>query len=259
MKYQAITLERKKRVEIITLNRPEVRNALSVQLMTEMLDALQELDDDPSIGAIIIKGAGNTFCSGHDFSGLQGKNLLELRRIFRKSLRVVETMAALSKPVIAAVHGHATAMGCALAAGCDLVVASENALFQLPGVNHGTACISPAAVVSRSIGRKKCLELLLTGDPIDANEAERAGLVNRVVPLEKLDDVAMELAEKLASKSPLALQFGKLAFYTMSDMEQSQAYNYAVEMISIIFDTEDGKEGIASFLEKRKPQPWKGR
>lgn len=259
MKYQAIIIERRNRVGIITLNRPEVRNALNTQLIAEILGVLQELEDDPKIRVIVMRGAGETFCSGHDFSVLQEKNLLELRRIFRSSLRIAETIAAMSKPVIAAVHGYATAMGCALAASCDLVIASDNALFQLPGVSLGAACISPVAVVSRSIGMKKCLELLLTGDPIDANEAGRAGLVNRVVPLEELDDVVMELAEKLANKAPLALQFGKQAFYTMSGMEQGQAYNYAAEMISINVDTEDGKEGIASFMEKRKPQPWKGR
>lgn len=259
MKYQTVIVETRKRVGIITLNRPEMRNALNTQLVAEMLDALHELDDDPKIGALIIRGAGSSFCSGHDFSELQGKTVLELRRVFRKSLYLIETIAAMSKPVIAAVHGYATAMGCALAAGCDLVVASENALFQLPGTNLGAACISPAAVVCRSIGRKKCLELLLTADPFDAHEAERAGLVNRVVPPEELDDATEELAEKLASKAPLALQLGKQAFYIMLDMEQSQAYSYAAEMISINFDTEDGREGIASFIEKRKPRPWKGR
>ena len=259
MKYQTVTVETRKRVGIITLNRPEMRNALNPQLVAEMLDALQELEDDPKIGAIIIRGAGSSFCSGHDFSELQGKTVLELRRIFRKSLHLIETIAAMSKPVIAAVHGYATAMGCALAAGCDLVVASEDALFQLPGTSHGAACISPVAVVSRSVGRKKCLELLLTADPISADQAEKAGLVNKVVSPEELHNAVMELAEKLASKAPLALQLGKQAFYTMSDMEQSQAYSYAAEMISINFDTEDGREGIASFIEKRKPHPWKGR
>jgi len=259
MEYQVIIVDRRQRVGIITLNRPEVCNALNLQLVKEMLDALQELEDDLNIRVIVIKGAGKVFCSGHDFSTLRGKDLLGLRRIFRSSLRVVETITAMSKPVIAAVHGHATAMGCALAAGCDLVIASDNALFQLPGVNIGAACISPAAVVSRSMGRKKCLELLLTGDPIDANEAERAGLVNRVVPLEKLDEAVMELAEKLSGKAPLALELGKQAFYTMSDMQPGQAYNYAAEVIGINFATEDGREGIASFIEKRKPRPWQGR
>lgn len=259
MKYQTTIVERRKRVGIITLNRPEARNALNAQLMAEMLDALQELEDDAEIRAIIIKGAGSSFCSGHDFSELQGKNVLGLRRVFREPLHIIETIAAMSKPVIAAVHGHATAAGCSLAAGCDLVIASEDALFQLPGVSIGGACISPVAVVSRSVGRKKCLELLLTGEPFNAHQAERAGLVNRVVPLEELDDAAMELAEKLASKAPLALQLGKQAFYTMSDMGEGEAYNYAAEMISINFDTEDAREGMDSFVEKREPQPWKGR
>ena len=259
VKYQAILIEKKERVGIITLNRPDRRNALSAQLVSEMLEALHELDDDPTIGAIIIKGSGGSFCSGHDFSELEGKNVMELRRVFRNSLHLVETMAAISKPVIAAVHGYATAMGCALAAGCDLVIAAEDALFQLPGTSLGAACISPAAVVCRSIGRKKCLELLLTADPISADQAEKAGLVNRVVPLERLNDAAEELARKLADKAPVAVQLGKEAFYTMLDMEQSRAYRYAAEMISINFDTEDGREGMASFMEKRKPRPWKGR
>lgn len=259
VKYQAILVEKKKRVGIITLNRPERRNALNAQIVAEVLEALHELDNDPKIGAIIIRGAGGNFCSGHDFSGLEGKNVLELRQVFRKSLYLVETINAISKPVIAAVRGYASAMGFALAAGCDLVVAAEDALFQLPGTSLGAACISPAAVVCRSIGRKKCVELLLTAEPIGADQAEKAGLVNRVVPPEKLDAAAEELAEKIADKAPLALQLGKEAIYTILDMEQSKAYRYAAEMISINFDTEDGREGIASFMEKRKPRSWKGR
>ncbi len=259
MNYQTIIVEKKQRVGIIILNRPEKRNALNTQLEGEILEALRELEDDHRIGAIVIKGAGSSFCSGHDFSELSGKTVVELRQVFRKSLHLIETINAMGKPVIAAVHGYATAMGCALAAGCDLVVASEDAWFQLPGVGFGIACISPAAVVCRSVGRKKCLELLLTADPIDAHQAERAGLVNRVVSVEELDSVAEELAERIARNAPLALQLGKQAFYTMSGMVPSQAYNYAAEMMSINADTEDGQEGVASFLEKRKPQPWKSR
>lgn len=259
MKYQTILTEQRKRVGIISLNRPEKLNALSAQLVTEILDVLKEWEDNPEVGAIIIRGSGANFCSGHDFSELQGKTVLELRHVFRRSLHLVETIAALQKPVIAAVRGYATAMGCALAAGCDLVVASEDALFQLPGTSFGAACISPAAVVCRSINRKKCLELLLTADAISAHQAEKSGLVNRVVRPDELDSTAEELAEKIASKAPLAIQLGKQAFYNMLDMEQSKAYSYAAEMISINFDTEDAREGIASFIEKRKRQPWKGR
>jgi len=259
VKYQTIITEIKNRVGIISLNRPEKRNALSTQLMTEMLHALKELDDKPEVGAIIIRSSGDNFCSGHDFSELQGKSVLELRQVFGRSLHLVETIVALRTPVIAAVRGYATAMGCALAAGCDLVVASEDALFQLPGTSFGAACISPAAVVCRSMERKKCLELLLTADPINAHEAEKCGLINRVVRSEGLDSAAEELAEKIADKAPLAVQLGKQAFNNMIDMEPSKAYSYAAEMISINFDTEDAREGIASFIEKRKRQPWKGR
>ena len=259
MKYKTILIEKKKRVGIITLNRPESRNAMSAQLVEEILEALHELGDDSGIGAIIIRGAGTSFCAGHDFSELAGKNVMELRRTFRKSLHLMEDIAALSKPVIAAVHGYATAMGCALAVGCDMVIATEDALFQLPGTSLGAACISPAAVVCRSIGRKKCVELLLTADTMSADQAEKAGLINRVVPTQELDAAARELAEKLASKAPLAIQMGKEAIYNILDMDQSKAYDYAAKMISTNFDTEDGREGAASFLEKRKPRPWKGR
>ena len=259
MNYRTIMVERKKRVGTIILNRPEKRNALNTQLEEEIMEALRELEDDTGIGAIIIKGAGSSFCAGHDFAELRGKSVVELRQVFRKSLHLVETINALSKPVIAAVRGYATAMGCALAAGCDLVVASEDARFQLPGAGFGIACISPAAVVCRSVGRKKCLELLLSAEPIGARQAERDGLVNRVVPAEELDSAAEELAERIAGNAPLALQLGKQAFYAMSDMEQGQAYSYAAEMMSINANTEDGQEGVASFLEKRKLRPWKGR
>jgi len=226
--------------------------------MEEMIDALRKFDEDPGVAVIVITGAGTTFCSGHDFSELHGRSLTDFRRIFGKSVQVLQTIAAISKIVIAAVNGYATAMGCALAAGCDLVIASEEVKFQTPGVNIGFACVTPMAAIYRSIGRKKCLELIITGEAIDAGEAERIGLVNKVVPQKDLEDAVFELAEKIASKAPLAVQFGKQAFYVMADMEHNQAYKYAVEMISINADTEDGREGIAAFVEKRPPRPWKG-
>ncbi len=256
--YQVIMVEKNCRIGILTLNRPEVRNALNAQLTAELLDALQEMGDDSEVGAVILKGAGKSFCSGHDFSELIGKTLMEYRAIFGKSVRILEAMADMGKPVIAAVHGHATAMGCALAAGCDLAIASEDALFQTPGVNIGFACITPMAGIYRSLGRKKCLELILTGDAISAREAERNGLVNRVVPREKLEETAMEMAEKIAAKAPLAVRMGKQSFYGMADMEHRKAYAYAIEMISINASTEDGQEGMDAFREKRTPQ-WKGR
>ncbi|MFC2025300.1 enoyl-CoA hydratase-related protein [Chloroflexota bacterium] len=259
MEYQTLIVEKKNRVGVITLNRPEVRNALNTQLSEEMIEALQGYDKDPEVVVIIITGAGAAFCSGHDFSELQGKTLTDFRRTFVKSVQVLQTMAGISKAVIAAVNGYATAMGCALAAGCDLVVASEEAKFQTPGVNIGFACVTPMAAIYRSVGRKKCLEMIITGEAIDANEAERIGLVNKVVPQKDLEKAAFELAEKIASKAPLALQFGKQAFYAMADMQHDQAYKYAVEMISLNADTEDGREGMAAFLEKRPMPEWKGR
>ncbi|MFC1941199.1 enoyl-CoA hydratase-related protein [Chloroflexota bacterium] len=259
MEYQTLIVEKKNRVGVITLNRPEVRNALNAQLSEEMIEALQGFDKDPDVVVIIITGAGAAFCSGHDFSELQGKTLTDFRRTFGKSVQVLQTMAGISKTVIAAINGYATAMGCALAAGCDLVVASEEAKFQTPGVNIGFACVTPMAAIFRSVGRKKCLELIITGEAIDANEAERIGLVNKVVPQKDLEKAVFELAEKIASKAPLALQFGKQAFYAMADMEYDQAYKYAVEMISLNADTEDGRGGMAAFLEKRPMPEWKGR
>ncbi|HAZ31312.1 MAG TPA: enoyl-CoA hydratase [Dehalococcoidia bacterium] len=255
--YQVIMVEKNRGIGVLTLNRPQVRNALNAQLTEELLNALQEMEGS-EVGAVILKGAGKSFCSGHDFSELIGKTLMEYRAIFAKSVRILEAIAGMGKPVIAAVHGHATAMGCALAAGCDLTIASEDALFQTPGVNVGFACITPMAGIYRSLGRKKCLELILTGDPIDAREAERNGLVNRVVPREKLEETAMEMAEKIAAKAPLAVGMGKQSFYRMADMEHSKAYAYAIEMISINASTEDGQEGMDAFREKRTPQ-WKGR
>ncbi len=259
MEFQLTVIEEKDRVGIIAMNRPKVRNALNSQMMDEILCALWRFNADANIGAVILKGLGPAFCAGHDFTELSGKPLGHIRETFGKSVKVLQTMSGITKPVIAAVHGIATAMGCALAAGCDLVIASEDARFQTPGVNLGFACISPMAALFRSVGRKKCLEMILTGEAIDANEAERIGLVNKVVSTEKLDDTALELARNLATKAPLAVQLGKEAFYTMADMEHNQAYAYAAEMISINADTEDGQEGIAAFVEKRPHEPWRGR
>lgn len=259
MEFQLTIVEEQDKVGIIALNRPERRNALNLQMMDEMLCALRQFDANPHIGAVILKGLGPAFCAGHDFNELSGKPLGDIRQTFSKSVKVLQAMAAIAKPVVGAVHGIATAMGCALAAGCDLVVASEDATFQTPGVDIGFACISPMAALFRSVGRKKCLEMILTGRSIDANEAERIGLVNRVVPRDTLEHEALEFAGNLAHKAPLAVQLGKQAFYTMADMEHNQAYAYAAEMISINADTLDGHEGMAAFIEKRPHQPWQGR
>lgn len=258
MEYACIVVQERGNVGVISLNRPQVRNALNHQLMEDMLTGLKNLEQDSRVGAVVLMGAGVAFCAGHDFTELAGRSLDELRHTFGKSIQILELIMHIGKPVIAAVHGMATAMGCALAAGCDLVVASEDAVFQTPGVDVGFACITPMAALFRSIGRKKCLEMITTGVPIDAHEAERIGLANRVVPLGRLEEEAFQLASNIASKAPLAVRYGKEAFYTMADMEHSQAYKYAVEMISINASTRDGQEGITSFVEKRPHRPWTG-
>lgn len=258
MEYQLIVTEKKDKVGIIALNRPDVRNALNSQMMDEMLCALWGFDSDPNIATVILKGLGPAFCAGHDFSELHKKPLADLRHTFGKSVKVLQTISSIGKPVIAVVHGIATAMGCALVASCDLVIASEETKFQTPGVNIGFACVTPMAALFRSIGRKKCLEMIMTGESIDAYEAERIGLVNKIVSKDKLEAAALELANKIATKAPIAVQIAKRSFYTMADMEHNQAYKYAVEMMSINANTEDGQKGIASVVEKRPPPPWKG-
>ena len=258
MTYQMLIVEKRNKVGVITMNRPQARNALNRQLVDEIIDALHQFDEDPEINVIVLRGAGNNFCSGHDFAELYGKNLADLRTVFGHSIQLLQAISANRKVVIAAVSGYAVAMGCALAAGCDLAVASAGAKFQTPGVNIGFACVTPMSAIYRSIGRKKCLELIISGEPITAAEAERIGLVNKVVPEAEFESAVFAMAEKIAGKAPLALQFVKKAFYNMADMEQNQAYNYAVEMISANADTDDAREGMSAFIEKRPPRPWTG-
>jgi len=257
--YETIIVEEKGPLGIVTLNRPRTHNALNPKLIDEMLEVLAEWDNDPKIRVVIVRNNGPNFCSGHDFHSIVEADVLGLRRMFRSSLHLMDTIESLRKPVIAAVRGYAIAMGCAVAAGCDLVVAADSAKFQLPGTRWGAACLSPVAVVCRSVGLKKSLEMVVTGRPISADEEERIGLVNKVVPLEELDKAAEEMAAMIVANAPLGVEFAKEAVYAMVDMERRQAYRYGAELMSIIFNTEDGREGADSFLEKRKHLPWKGR
>ncbi|MGP3668080.1 MAG: enoyl-CoA hydratase/isomerase family protein [Candidatus Bathyarchaeota archaeon] len=258
MEYKTIIVERKDNIGLITLNRPEKLNTFTMQLAQELNTALLELDRDPQIRVIIIKGAGRAFSAGIDVNELKGKNPIEIRNWVKAMDAHNITIANMSKPVIAAVHGVAVANGFGLAAACDLTVASDDARFGTTAINVGLYCFGPSAPLWRILGKKKSLELLLTGDIIDAKEAERIGLVNKVVPREKLEEAAMELAQKLASKSPIALQMGKTSFYKMWDMKYEEALTYLGEVFTILCTTEDAKEGITAFLEKRQPV-WKGR
>jgi len=253
MKYQTIILEQKGHTGIITLNRPDKLNTFSTQLATELNEALRTLDGEKEIRVIIIKGAGRAFCAGIDLNEMAGKGILELRNWIRKMDEHNITIARMKKPVIACVHGAAVANGCGLAAACDLTVASEDARFGTTAINVGLFCFGPSAPFSRCVGKKRSLELLFTGDIIDARKAEHIGLVNRVVPRDKLEDAAAELAEKLAKKSPVALQMAKSSFYTMSDMGYEEALTYLGEAFTTLCGTEDAREGVDAFLSKREP------
>ena len=258
MKYQTIVVEKKDRVGVITLNRQDHMNTFSTVLAKELNGALDELEHDGQIRAVIIKGAGKSFCAGIDLSEFSGKSLLEYREWIGWMEKMNLTIAGMGKPVVAAVHGYAVANGAGLLAACDLAVAAEGTRIGTTAINVGLFCMGQAVPLSRCVGRKRALEMLLTGTMIDAREAERIGLVNKVVPLEKLEEAAMELANQLAAKSPIALQMGKRAFYTMADMEYAKALDYMNEVMAELCTTEDAKEGVDAFLSKRKPQ-WKER
>jgi len=258
MEYQTIIIERKDRVGLIVLNRPDHMNTFSTALAKELNVALDELEKDVQIRAVIVKGAGKSFSAGIDITEFSGKALLEYREWIAWMERMTLTIAAMGKPVIAAVHGYAVANGTGLLAACDLAIAAEGTRIGTTAINVGLFCMGPAVPVSRCVGRKRALEMLLTGNMIDAQEAERIGLVNKVVPPDKLDEAALELANELAAKSPVALQMGKRAFYTMTDMEYTKALEYMNEMMAELCTTEDAKEGVDAFLKKRKPR-WKER
>jgi enoyl-CoA hydratase/carnithine racemase len=258
MEYETIVVEKRDRIGIIMLNRPDHMNTFSIVLAKELNAALDELEKDGHIRAVIIKGAGRSFCAGIDITEFSGKTLLEYREWIAWMEKMNLSIAGMGKPVIAAVHGYAVANGTGLLAACDLAIAAEGTRIGTTAINVGLFCMGPAVPLSRCVGRKKALEMLLTGTIIDAQEAERIGLVNKVVPPEKLDEAAMELANELAAKSPIALQMGKRAFYTMSDMEYTKALEYMNEMMAELCITEDAREGVEAFLKKKKPQ-WKGR
>ena len=258
MQYETILFERRDRVGVLTLNRPKQINALSLRLMNEVLDLLARLEQDRELGAVVIRGAGKHFCAGHDLSEMTGRDVKAYREIFDTCTRMMNAIQALPQPVIAQVQGVATAAGCQLVATCDLAVAAEGARFATPGVKIGLFCSTPMVALSRAVGRKKALEMLLTGEFLDAEEARLFGLVNRVVPADRLADETLALARKVTQASPLTLGIGKQAFYNQIDLPQPQAYAYAKEVMSLNALAADAQEGMCAFLEKRDPR-WTGR
>jgi enoyl-CoA hydratase/carnithine racemase len=255
---ELLDVERAGEVVTVSLNRPDQRNALSRELMGELTAALGALGADPQVRVVVLGGRGPAFSAGHDLSEMIGLGLAEYREIFDTCTRMMTAIHELPQPVIARVHGMATAAGCQLVAACDLVVASTEARFATPGVKIGLFCTTPMVEVTRSIGRKRALEMLLTGTPIDAQTAAEWGLVNRVVAPDELEAATDALARQIASASPLTVGLGKRAFYRQIDLGLGAAYDHCQEVMSENATAEDAQEGMSSFLEKRKPI-WRGR
>jgi enoyl-CoA hydratase/carnithine racemase len=256
--YEHILVEADGPIARVTMNRPDKRNALSLAHMQELADCLRAIGEAREAHVVVLSGNGPAFCAGHDLSEMIGRDPEAYRRIFDVCCELMETVQAIPQPVIGQVHGVATAAGCQLAATCDLVVASEEARFATPGVRIGLFCSTPMVALSRAIGRKKAMEMLLTGDFISAEEALAEGLVNRVVPAEELEAETRKLAEKICEASPLVVGVGKQAFYRQVEMPVGQAYAYTKEIMSFNASFADAQEGMCAFLEKRKPE-WKGR
>jgi enoyl-CoA hydratase/carnithine racemase len=242
----------------VTLNRPQRRNALSADLMRELIGRLDEIGRDREIRAVILAAAGKVFCSGHDLSEMTGRDINEYRQIFDICTELMTKLQTIPQAVIAEVQGIATAAGCQLVAACDLTVAAEEAAFATPGVKIGLFCTTPMVALTRAIGRKRALQMLLTGELIDARTAAEWGLVNQVVPAAELRASTLQMAGKIAQASSLVLALGKQAFYTQIDLDQPKAYGYAKEVMSMNALAADAQEGMGAFLSKRTPR-WTGK
>ena len=242
----------------LTLNRPAARNALSLGLMAALEAELTHIAEDSSVGVVVIAGAGPAFCAGHDLREMRARpGRAAYQEVFESCARLMQRIVRLPKPVIARVHGIATAAGCQLVATCDLAVAAETARFATPGVNIGLFCSTPMVALTRAVGRKAAMEMLLTGELIDAPRAREIGLVNGIVPEAGLDAAVTELARRIAGKSPLTLAIGKEAFYRQAEYDLDAAYRYAAEVMTRNMLARDAEEGIDAFLGKREPV-WTG-
>jgi enoyl-CoA hydratase/carnithine racemase len=241
----------------ITLNRPDKRNALSLELMEELIAALREVSAQTVTHAIVIEGAGPAFSAGHDLSEMIGRDEAFYRELFAACTVMMETIHELPQPVIAKVHGMATAAGCQLVASCDLAVAADDSRFATPGVKIGLFCTTPMVAVSRAVGRKRAMELLLTGEPIAAATALEWGLVNRVVSLEDLELAVADLVKSITRSSPYTVATGKQAFYAQVDRPEHDAYEHCQIVMADNALAVDAQEGMSAFLQKRAPT-WRG-
>ncbi|MDQ6666076.1 MAG: enoyl-CoA hydratase [Acidobacteriota bacterium] len=250
-----ITCETDGPIAVLTLNRPERRNALSLAMMRELIRCLGEVGGSR---AVVLAAAGNVFCSGHDLSEMVGREVGDYRELFDVCTELMTKIQSIPQPVIAEVQGVATAAGCQLVASCDLAIASERASFGTPGVRIGLFCTTPMVALSRAIGRKRALEMLLTGRMVDAATAAEWGLVNRVTTAGELRKQTLALAHEIAAVSPLTVRIGKQAYYTQIELDQSKAYAYAKEVMTMNSMADDAQEGISAFLGKRNAC-WSGR
>jgi enoyl-CoA hydratase/carnithine racemase len=253
MPYEQLLRSTEGSLGIITLNRPERRNPLSLALMREMIGCLDEFGRDAAIRAVILASTGPAFSAGHDLSELTGGTVNDYRRIFDVCTELMTKIQSIPQPVIAQVQGIATAAGCQLVATCDLAIASEDAAFATPGVKIGLFCTTPMVALSRAVGRKRALEMLLTGKLVDATTAADWGLVNRVVPGRGLESETRQLACRIAEASSFTVALGKQAYYMQIDLDQPKAYAYAKEVMTMNSLAHDAQEGMSAFLEKRAP------
>ena len=246
-------------ITTLTLNRPAKYNALSGEMLGELQAALEVIGEDDSVRVVIIAATGKAFCPGHDLKEMRASEEREFHQaLFNKCSKMMLTIHQLQQPVIARVNGIATAAGCQLVANCDLAVAAEDARFAVSGINLGLFCSTPAVPLSRNMGRKQALHMLLTGDFISAQTAQQYGLVNEVVAAAELEQATTTLAQKIVAKSAHAIKLGKDMFYQQLPMDLSDAYAYASERMTCNMDSHDAREGIDAFIQKRKPE-WTGK
>lgn len=254
MEFKKIIIEKgQNHVASITLNRPKHMNTFSSQMAIELNQALIDLDADQSVRVILLKGAGKAFCAGIDVSELEGQTPMEYQEWISKMERPLANISKLKKPVIAQLHGVAAANGMGLIAAADLVIAADNSRMGLTAINVGLNCVGPVIPVARCVGRKKTLELLLYGNLIMAEEALSLGLINKIVPKDELESKALEWAEELAQKSPIAVRIAKTGFYNSEDMNYDDQFAYMNEAFARLCTTDDAKEGVKAFFEKRDP------
>lgn len=252
MSYQHVKVEQDGPVSTVVMNRPEKRNALSLELMGEVIEALRQVPDTSQV--VVLAGEGPAFSAGHDLSEMLDRDAGFYRELFDVCTVMMETIHRIPQPVIARVHGHAFAAGCQLVAACDLAVAVDGARFATPGVKIGLFCSTPMVPISRAVGRKRAMQMLLTGEPIDALTARDWGLVNDVVPAERLDEAVSDLVESITRYSPLVIGIGKEAFYAQVELDEHRAYDLTKAVMASNARMADAQEGMGAFVEKRAPQ-----